>query len=134
MVWITQSVPAYHQSVVIHPYYRAWRDQSKSLASVAAYDLDLWKLTITGRTEAERINAIRVTAGLLPQLGAQPEIGRLFTGEEDRGTLPHVALLTHGFWERRYGGDHSILGQAIILNGCPLTVVGVLRASFEFPD
>jgi predicted permease len=88
---------------------------------------------LTGKGEPERVGTIRVSSSLLPMLGTHAEIGRLFVGDEDRPGHTMTAVLSYGTWTRRYGGDPSILGQMITLNGLPYEVVGVLPRSFSLP-
>lgn len=90
-------------------------------------------LNLTGRGEPERVGAIRVSSSLLPMLGVQPAIGRLFSEADDREGAAPAALLSHGMWMRRHGGDPRIVGQKIILNGQAYEIVGVLPASFALP-
>jgi predicted permease len=86
---------------------------------------------LTGDGEPERIGSIRVSSNLLPMLGAQAALGRLFTADEDVEGAAGVAVLGHGTWMRRYGGDPSVVGKPITLNGQPYRIVGVLPASFS---
>jgi predicted permease len=87
---------------------------------------------LTGDGEPERIGTIRVSTNLLPLLGARPALGRLFVaGEDVPGGAAGVAILNHGTWMRRYGGDPNVVGQRLTLNGQPYQVVGVLPASFS---
>jgi predicted permease len=83
--------------------------------------------------EPLRVGTIRVSSELLPMLGVQPLLGRVFTSEEDRAGAPGTALLGYGTWMRRYGGDPSVVGRKLILNGLPYEVVGVLPESFSLP-
>ena len=83
---------------------------------------------LTGDGEPERIGTVRVSSNLLPMLGAQPILGRLFTGEEDVAGGAGVAILNYGTWMRRYGGDRAVLGRGLTLNGQPYRIVGVLPA------
>src|SRR5262245_57789724 len=83
--------------------------------------------------EPERVGTIRVSSGLLPMMGAQPLHGRLFTSEEDHTGLAATAILAHGTWMRRYGGDPQVLGRTLILNGQSHQVVGILPAGFSIP-
>ncbi len=88
--------------------------------------------TITGgQGEAERVGGVSVTFGFFPTLGVQPALGRLFTAEEDRPGAPDTAILSDGFWRRRYGADPTLVGRTITLNARPFTVVGVLPASYR---
>ena len=88
---------------------------------------------LTGDGEPERIGTIRVSSNLLPMLGAQAEIGRLFAAEDDVPGRAGSAILGHGTWMRRYGGDPKVLGKTLILNGQPYQVVGVLPARLDIP-
>ncbi|HTZ31546.1 MAG TPA: ABC transporter permease [Methylomirabilota bacterium] len=88
---------------------------------------------LTGDGPPERIGIVRLSSNLLPMLGAQTSLGRLFTPEEDSPGQPATALLTYGTWARRYGRNPKILGQTLRVNGKPLTVVGVLAPAFSIP-
>ena len=88
---------------------------------------------LTGDGEPERIGTIRVSSNLLPMLGAHAEIGRLFSADEDVPGTAGTAVLGHGTWMRRYGGDPKVIGRTLILNGQPYQVVGVLPARFDVP-
>jgi predicted permease len=86
---------------------------------------------LTGDGPPERIGTIRVSSNLLPMLGAPPLHGRLFTPEEDVEGAAPVAVLHHGTWRRRYGGDPNAVGRSIVLNGTSYRIVGVMPASFS---
>ena len=88
--------------------------------------------TVTGgHGEAERVGGVNVTLGFFPTLGVQPALGRLFTADEDRPGGPSTAILSDGIWRRRYGADPAIIGRSITINARPVTVVGVLPASYR---
>jgi predicted permease len=89
--------------------------------------------TLTGDGEPERLQAMNSTAEFFQTLGVRPLYGRDFRPEE--GTLGHnlVTILGHRFWERRFGGDTSILGRPIDLNGIPTTVIGIMGPDYAFP-
>ena len=88
---------------------------------------------LTGGGEPERIGTIRVSSNLLPMLGVRPALGRLFTADEDRAGAAGTALLAHGTWLRRYGGDPSAVGRSLIVNGVTYRIVGVLPPGFTLP-
>jgi putative ABC transport system permease protein len=88
---------------------------------------------LTGQGEPERLNGSRVSANLFPVLRVTPLVGRTFTEEEDEIGHDHVAVLGHGLWTRRFGGDPSVVGRTISLNGEPHVIVGVMRRDFAFP-
>ncbi len=109
-----------------------WRAASKSFRGLAA--MAMTTVNLTGQGEPEQLQALRVSATFLPVLGIQPERGRVFAPEEDRPDGERVVLLTHGFWQRRFGGRDSVLGETLSLDGNPYRVVGVLPASLRFPN
>ena len=110
------------------------RAQSRSFTDVAGY-LAFYSVgdnKLTGAGEPERLTGIPVSENFFQLLGVQPQLGRLFTAEECRWNGPRAALLSHRLWERRFASDPGIVGRAITLNEAPVTVVGVLPASFDF--
>jgi len=85
-------------------------------------------------TEPERLLAGRTSANLLRVLGVTPLLGRGFTAEEEQPDHENAVLLSYGLWQRRFGGDPSIVGRTIQLSGVPTTVVGVMRPEFTYPS
>jgi putative ABC transport system permease protein len=80
---------------------------------------------------ADRANGERVSSNFFHILGVSPMLGRTFTADEDQVGGPQVAILSDGYWRRRFGGDPSIVGRAIDLDGAPYTVVGVMPQGFQ---
>jgi len=78
------------------------------------------------------VTGLMVGGNFFPTLGVEPSLGRLFTAEECLHNSRPVVLLSHAFWKRQYAGDRGIVGQAIDLNGTPVTVIGVLPEGFDF--
>ena len=87
---------------------------------------------LTGGQKAEIVSGLQVTANLLPMLGIDPLLGRVFTPDEEKSGAPHVVVLSHGLWQRRFGADPAVIGRAIILSGVGFTVVGVMPPGFHF--
>ncbi|HEX5707825.1 MAG TPA: ABC transporter permease [Pyrinomonadaceae bacterium] len=110
--------------------YLEWRE-TQSFEAVAAHTYNNFNLT--GDGEPERLPVAQVTANLFPLLGVQPLAGRAFLPEEDAPGRNQVVIVSRGFWQRRYGGDPSLVGKTITLNETPYTVVGVMPESFRFP-
>jgi putative ABC transport system permease protein len=111
------------------------RERNKSfsdLAGFAGYGVGDSELIGTG--EPERLTSAPVTQNFFTLLGVQPLIGRSFTAEECQGRFdtPPAALLSHGFWQRRFASDPAVVGRKLALNSKPVVVVGVLPASFDF--
>ena len=86
---------------------------------------------LTGDGAPERVGTIRVSSNLLPMLGTTPRHGRLFTAEEDREGAAPTAILHHGTWMRRYGGDPSAVGRRLLINGVSYEIVGVMPPTFS---
>jgi putative ABC transport system permease protein len=101
-----------------------WEAQSQSFEKMAIYRGGRW--TLTGHGEPEALFVLRGSADLLPILGVQPIIGRGFTKEENNEGATPTALLTHAFWQSRFGGDRNVIGKAITLNRRQYTVVGIV--------
>ena len=81
---------------------------------------------------SEPVPAARVSAGFFRTLGVTPVLGRDFYAGEDQAKAPLTVLLTYSAWQRRFGGEKSVIGQPVSLSGVPATVVGVLPANFHF--
>jgi predicted permease len=88
---------------------------------------------LTGPGDPERVGVVRISSNLLPMLGAQPALGRLLTSDEDSPGHPAAAVLTDGFWSRRFGRDPRVLGTSVLINGQSYEVVGILPQRFSLP-
>ncbi len=108
------------------------RESQQSFEHVAIAIGGNYNLTGDGAAP-ERVGTIRVSSGVLEMLGARPALGRLFRPDDDRVGAPATAVLSHGTWQRRYGGDPGVIGRRLVLNGQPYDVVGVLPPSFSLP-
>jgi putative ABC transport system permease protein len=110
--------------------YFTYRDESRTFTDNALYVEN--QVSLTGRGEPERVRALVVTDGLLPLLGVKPQIGRLLSKADDTPGAPQRALLSHGFWQRRFGGSPNVIGMTLTVEGKPCEVIGVLPQSFSF--
>jgi hypothetical protein len=108
-----------------------YRRRSQTLTEVGAWGEG--QTNITGDGEPERVASGQVTANLFSVLGVRPQMGRSFTAAEDLPNGPDLVVLGHGLWARRYAADPTILGRAIVLNGRPFEVVGVMPPDFVLP-
>lgn len=90
--------------------------------------------SVTGMGAPEQVRSLDVTAGTLNALGIQPALGRWFTEKDDTRDSPKTVILTHGYWQRRFGGDVSALGRNLLVNGEAREVIGVLPQNFRFLD
>ena len=111
--------------------YLAWHEKQTSFEDLGAFTDDSFNLT--GLGEPERISCAQVTASYFNTLGVRPVRGRIFAAEEDRPKANGVAIVSEGFWQRRYGRDESIVGKSLTLNDKPYTIVGVMPTGFRFP-
>ena len=103
--------------------------ENRSFEAIAA--VREWQATITGRAEPERLTGQRVSSTFFAVLGVAPALGHDFTAAEDVRDGARVVILSDGLWRRRFGGDSTIVGRQITLNGLPYVVVGIMPASFE---
>ena len=106
-----------------------YRAQVEHVQQISAYVFAGGNLT--GDGTPERVMLGKGTASLFPMLGLQPALGRVFASEEDQEGHEQVAMLTYGFWQRRYGADAHVLGKTLRIDGRPYTVVGVLPPGFQ---
>jgi predicted permease len=115
-------------SIATFPRYADLRDHARTLSSVAAYAGGGFSL---GRgTGAQQVTGKLVSASMFPLLGVRPERGRFFTAEEDRKGGPHVAVLSHEFWQRQFGAAPDVLGRTLQLGSSLYTVIGIAPAGF----
>ena len=111
--------------------YAAWKEQNTTFDDLAAYSDNNFNLS--GDGEPERISCAQVTASLFTTLGVQPLRGRFFLEEEDKPGANNVAIVSEGFWQRRYGRSEAMLQSTITLSNKPYTIVGVMPGSFRYP-
>lgn len=109
-----------------------WRERQKSFESIAAYQFG--NFVLSGPGEPERTLGLQVSAEFFQVLGIPPERGRSFFSGEDIEGQNRVAILSHGFWQRRFAGDPQIVGRSISVNGAATTVVGVMPGRFQFAN
>jgi len=111
--------------------YEDYRTQNQIFDQVAAFNNQ--SLNLTSVDQAERIVGARVTANLFSMLGAQTELGRSIATDEAEAGHNMVVVLSHGFWQRHFGGEATAVGQRLKLNDQDYTVIGVMPAGFQFP-
>ena len=103
----------------------------------AFQDVGLWNtgtVSVTGLAEPEEVPTLFVTDGVLPMLGAQPMLGRVFSKTDDTPGTPETVVLTSGYWRSKFGGDRSAIGRTLMLDSRPREIIGVLPDSFRFLD
>ncbi len=129
MDWLHRNNPRANMSMAD---FLDWRLQNHAFAEPAAYS-GMSRFDITGDGRSEQIQGAAVTAGFFPTLRVPPLAGRLFAANEDRPGAPHLAVIGESLWRRRFGGSPNALGQTMILNGEPRTIIGVMPGAFHFP-
>jgi putative ABC transport system permease protein len=110
--------------------YFTYRDNQRVFEDIGAWESG--EVSITGRGEPERVEALAVTDATLPLLRVQPALGRVFGKEDDAPGRPLRVILAHGYWQRRFGGARDVLGRSIQVDGEVGEIIGVLPASFRF--
>src|SRR5580700_4243135 len=129
LIWETDLKDGIQREGPSAPNFLDWREQSQSFEEMAL--LEVGTGTVTGEGEPEQITGLRVTTNFLSMLGARTVLGRGFTAAEGAGQARFpVAVLSNGYWKRRFGSDPRIIGRTFILNSEPYTVIGVLTPDF----
>jgi predicted permease len=115
-------------------YLLDMRARSQSYEDLAAYFAfyGLGDAKMIGDGQPERLTSVPVTQNFFPLLGVEPQIGRQFSPEECKQNGPRVTMLSDGLWRRKFAADPNIVGRALSFDGGPVTVVGVLPATFDF--
>jgi putative ABC transport system permease protein len=129
LVWIAEkndrlNLPTFGTSVL---NYLSWKEQSRTFDRLAAFGFASFNLT--GHGDPEQFTGGTVTPSLFPLLGIKPILGRSFADGEDRPGSPKVVMISEGLWKRRFGGDPSLIGRSLTLNGLDSTVVGIAPAA-----
>jgi putative ABC transport system permease protein len=131
MVWIDNQPLGIRQDITSYPTYQDWRDQNRVFSDMAAFRPH--EVNLTGGFEPERIARTAVTATFFGVLGVEPVRGRGFTAEEEQEGNDRVAVLSHGLWQRRFGGDPGVIGTTVQMNEQEFSVVGIAPRGFGFP-
>ncbi len=131
IVWEDMSFLGFANNTPAPANYLDWRAQNHVFTDMAA--TRFVTASLTGDGQPEQLSGKKVTPNFFDVLGVQPVVGRPFTVEEDKAQSP-VAVLGYNLWRRRFGGDESIIGRAILMNGIQTKVVGVMPQNFFFGD
>ncbi|MBZ5676869.1 MAG: ABC transporter permease [Acidobacteriia bacterium] len=112
--------------------YFTYREENQTFQ-----EFGLWEnrsASVTGIGDPEELRGLLVTYGTLQALGVQPTIGRWFSQSDDTPGSPETVMLTFGYWQRRFGGDNSVVGRTLMVDSRPRTVIGVMPRDFRFLD
>ncbi|MGE0811743.1 MAG: ABC transporter permease [Vicinamibacterales bacterium] len=111
--------------------YYDYREQSRSFESLAAMGPGASPVTVLVDRQPDRANAMLVTWDLFPTLRVAPVLGRSFAESDAGAGRDGVVLISHGYWQRRFGGSPDVLNREAVVNGAPATIVGVMPATFH---
>jgi putative ABC transport system permease protein len=132
MLWLDNRRLGLHEDLTSYPNFVDWRTQSRLFEDMAA--MAEMGADVTAVEVPYEVLGWRVGAHLFSMLGVTPEIGRAFTEQEEQRGHSAVAILSDGLWRERFGADPKALGRTMIMDGDPHVIVGVMPASFQFPD
>src|SRR5258705_122456 len=132
MLWEDASFAGFPRNTPAQANFADWKSQNQVFEETAAFDERSFNLTADG--EPEKIEAYGVTANFFPMLGIKPALGRAFLPEEDKPEANKVVMLNYNLWQKRYGGERSVIGHEILLDGEKYTVIGVMPAGFQLLD
>jgi putative ABC transport system permease protein len=131
LVRVYEVVPQHGRFSVAPANFLDWRKQTSVFEHMAAYTPGT--ATLAGSEGPERVLNAAVSWNMFELLGVGPVFGRGLTQEEEMPGKANVIVLSHGAWQRRFGGDPNVLGRTVNVNSAPATVVGVMPAGFYFP-
>ena len=133
LVRLHETVPArqVEKVPVAVPNFPDWQQQCTAFEGIAAHQWS--EVNLTGRGAPRRLRGARTNANLFPLLGIGPVLGRLFAAEEEPLGKYFVALMSHDLWQRDFGGDASVIGRALTLDGDSYTIIGVMPAGSRYP-
>ena len=129
MVWVTNPRQGFDRDYTSYPRLVDWRRQSQTFESFAAFTIR--NMVLSGGGEAEQLRVVRATPELFDVIRAEPVAGRVFAANEEQTP---VVVLSHGLWQRRFGGQGDVVGQTLRLDTVPYTIIGVLPPWFHFPE
>jgi predicted permease len=112
--------------------YLVYRDQNHVFEDIGMYSGD--SVNVTGQGNPEQVQAIDVTDGVLPILGISPMLGRTFSRSDAAPSAAQTVVLSYGYWQRHFGGDRSVIGRSINVDGKLRQVIGVMPQNFRFLD
>ena len=129
LVALHESKPNFTQGAISYLNFLDWQRDNHTFASMAV--ARRYAFILTGRGEAEQVQAEFVSGTFFPLLGVNPILGRTFTPAEEQGGAAPVALISEGLWQRKFGSSPAVLGQSMTLDGRDFTIIGVIPASFH---
>jgi predicted permease len=131
LVKVWEHVPGYSRMETSAPNFRDWRRMSTSFTTMGAFTG--LATNLIGGTEPRRLEGATVDADVIRMLGVSPQLGRIFTEEDDRAGAPATVLLSYALWRSEFGGRADVLGTRVRLDEVEHLVIGVMPPTFLFP-
>src|SRR5437868_3186546 len=129
LVTVHESKPNFEFGSISFPNFKDWRKDNRSFASMAVYRP--YAFSLTGIGEPEQVRSLFISSEFFSTVGVNPVLGRnLAPGEDEIGAAP-IALITAGFWARKFGSSPNALGKTLTLDGKNFTIVGIVPANFD---
>jgi putative ABC transport system permease protein len=132
LVFLNERSAVLDEMSISYPNFLDWRNQNHAFEKLGVYNRNSYNLTGVG--EAERILTCQASADLFAALRVNAAIGRVFTNDEDKPGATPVVVLSYGLWQRRFGGQTSVLNQPLTFNARTYTVIGVMPQGFQYPS
>jgi putative ABC transport system permease protein len=133
---ISMAIPSLghlYPAIPVSAYYLTeWRKQARTVEELALLRSNY--MNLSGQGDSERLNTVAVSSSFFHMIGASSQLGRTFLPNEDQSGNERVAILSDGLWRRRFGGNRSVLGSSIQLNGNSYQVIGIMPSEFPFPQ
>lgn len=128
LVWMNESGPEIKNRWVSYPNFVDWRNRNQVFEAMSTFRG--WSVNLTGTDKPESLDARMVSADYFRVMRVAPALGRDFNAEDDQPGAAPVTVISHAFWQQRFGGDPNLVGKQILLDDKAVTVIGVMPESF----
>lgn len=132
LLFLNEKSQVLDEMSISYPNFTDWRNQNHVFEKIGVYNRNSY--TLTGLGDAERIPTAQVSADLFAALRVNAGWGRVFSNDEDKPGGPPVVVLSYALWQRRFGGQNTVLNQNLTLNGKSYTVIGIMPQGFLYPS
>ena len=132
LVRVIEILPQYGRFAVAPANFLDWRSRNTVFEHISAFSSG--NATFVGSDGPERLIGASVSWDMFETLGIRPAVGRGFRPEEEVPTRDNVVVISHGMWQKRFGGDPNVVGRSLSLSGAPVEIVGVMPPDFFFPN
>jgi putative ABC transport system permease protein len=131
LVWMDNRRQGISDDITSFPNYLDWKNRNTVYAHLAGYTGQAF--TLTGADQPERLIGAAATANFFDVMGVRPALGRVFTAEHEVPGKDGVLVLSHGLWQRRFGGSPDVLGRTLTMSGAQYEVIGVMPPALQLP-